>query len=241
MLCLLRAIRAGDIPDTHRVGSRHNRRFSVIPLGTRRITWPVASPGYCGERPRRVKWHLDPVPVRNPICLTRLDLPDRSLHVRARPILRVSGHRPQESRPAPPTWVPQRSVRRPRLSRRDRILWVWLSRLWTSWGFLMAQARDIVAVDFVLVPTLTFRLLFCLRRAPPRLPRTRPPRRHGSPPWNRPADHRGVPRTIQLLGSSSAIVMRSAAGSSHGESRGCGSTKSSPPPARPGRTHSWNE
>jgi putative transposase len=149
--------------------------------------------------------------------------------------------------------VLQRSVRRPRFSRRDRILWVWLSRLWTSWrssliivqpatvlawhrqgfqlywrwkskrsvlgrpklnaeirrlirrlarenptwgrrriqaelallgyqvaeltvakymlrasprpsatwrGFLMTHARDIVAVDFFLVPTLTFRLLF---------------------------------------------------------------------------------
>src|SRR5262245_62151591 len=29
--------------------------------------------------------------------------------------------------------VLQRSVRRPRLARRDRILWVWLSRLWTGW------------------------------------------------------------------------------------------------------------
>ena len=149
--------------------------------------------------------------------------------------------------------VLQRSVGRPRLSRWDRIFWVWLSRLWTGWRttlvivrpatvlawhrrgfqlywrwksrptpigrppldaelrtlirrmarenptwgrrriqaeltllgyevadltvakymhrtaprpsptwriFLAAQARDIVAVDFFLVPTLTFRLLF---------------------------------------------------------------------------------
>jgi putative transposase len=149
--------------------------------------------------------------------------------------------------------VLQRSIRRPRLARRDRILWVWLSRLWTGWrssliivrpatvlawhrqgfqlywrwkskgsavgrpkldaeirrlirrmarenptwgrrriqaelallgyevaeltvakymlrpsprpsaawrAFLTAHARDIVAVDFFLVPTLTFRLLF---------------------------------------------------------------------------------
>src|SRR4029450_9535287 len=149
--------------------------------------------------------------------------------------------------------VLQRSGRRPRLSRWDRILWIWLSRLWTSWRsrlvivqpatvlawhrqgfqlywrwksrapsggrprldpevrylirrmarenptwgrrriraelallgyevaeltvakymhrtsprpaptwrvFLTAPARDIVAVDFFLVPTLTFRLLF---------------------------------------------------------------------------------
>lgn len=27
----------------------------------------------------------------------------------------------------------QRSVKRPRLRRRDRIFWVWLSRLWTNW------------------------------------------------------------------------------------------------------------
>src|SRR5262245_29756427 len=149
--------------------------------------------------------------------------------------------------------VLQRSVTRPRLSRWDRILWVWLSRLWRGWrssllivqpatvlawhrqgfrlywrwkssrrpvgrpkldaemrhlirrmarenptwgrwriqaelallgyaiaeltvakymhrtaprpsptwrGFLTAHARDLVAVDFFLVPTLTFRLLF---------------------------------------------------------------------------------
>jgi transposase InsO family protein len=149
--------------------------------------------------------------------------------------------------------VLQRSVPRPQLTRWDRILWVWLSRLWTGWrlnllivqpatvlawhrqgfqlywrwrstanrggrprldveirrlirrmarenptrgrrriraelallchevaeltvakymrrtsprpsptwrAFLMAHARDIVAVDFFLVPTLTFRLLF---------------------------------------------------------------------------------
>jgi hypothetical protein len=29
--------------------------------------------------------------------------------------------------------VLQRSVKRPRLRRRDRILWVWLSRLWADW------------------------------------------------------------------------------------------------------------
>ena len=27
----------------------------------------------------------------------------------------------------------QRSVKRPRLHRRDRIFWVWLSRLWRGW------------------------------------------------------------------------------------------------------------
>ena len=29
--------------------------------------------------------------------------------------------------------VLQRSVRRPRLRQRDRIFWVWLSRLWADW------------------------------------------------------------------------------------------------------------
>jgi hypothetical protein len=29
--------------------------------------------------------------------------------------------------------VLQRSVNRPRLARWDRVLWVWLSRLWTQW------------------------------------------------------------------------------------------------------------
>ena len=29
--------------------------------------------------------------------------------------------------------VLQRSVRRPRLRRRDRVFWVWLSRLWAHW------------------------------------------------------------------------------------------------------------
>jgi len=29
--------------------------------------------------------------------------------------------------------IVQRSVRRPRSRQRDRILWVWLSRLWSGW------------------------------------------------------------------------------------------------------------
>ena len=29
--------------------------------------------------------------------------------------------------------VLQRSVRRPKLHKRDRIFWTWLSRLWTGW------------------------------------------------------------------------------------------------------------
>src|SRR5215831_10146133 len=34
--------------------------------------------------------------------------------------------------------VLQRSVRRPRLSRGDRILWVWLSRVWVGWRSSLA-------------------------------------------------------------------------------------------------------
>src|SRR2546427_11205472 len=34
--------------------------------------------------------------------------------------------------------VLQRSVRRPRLSRWDRILWVWLSRVWVGWRSSLA-------------------------------------------------------------------------------------------------------
>src|SRR5437870_11608950 len=44
--------------------------------------------------------------------------------------------------------VLQRSVRRPRLSRRDRILWVWLSRLWTSWrsSLIIVQPATVLEV-----------------------------------------------------------------------------------------------
>ena len=37
--------------------------------------------------------------------------------------------------------VPQRSVRRPRLARRDWILWVWLYRLWTGWRSSLISVR----------------------------------------------------------------------------------------------------
>jgi putative transposase len=43
--------------------------------------------------------------------------------------------------------VLQRSVRRPRLSRWDRILWVWLSRLWTTWrsSLVIVQPATVLA------------------------------------------------------------------------------------------------
>jgi putative transposase len=43
--------------------------------------------------------------------------------------------------------VLQRSVGRPRLSRWDRILWVWLSRVWTSWqsSLVIVQPATVLA------------------------------------------------------------------------------------------------
>ena len=37
--------------------------------------------------------------------------------------------------------VLQRSISRPRLRRRDRILWVWLSRLWANWRASLVLVR----------------------------------------------------------------------------------------------------
>jgi len=34
--------------------------------------------------------------------------------------------------------VPQRSVKRPKLRKRDRIFWSWLSRLWKGWRSALA-------------------------------------------------------------------------------------------------------
>ena len=61
--------------------------------------------------------------------------------------------------------------------------------------FLTAHARDIVAIDFFVVPTLTFRLLVRLRRPAPSPPRTPPRQRDGSPvrSLDGPAGDRGVP------------------------------------------------
>jgi len=43
--------------------------------------------------------------------------------------------------------VLQRSVRRPRLCRRDRIFWVWLARLWTAWrsSLVIVQPATVLA------------------------------------------------------------------------------------------------
>jgi putative transposase len=43
--------------------------------------------------------------------------------------------------------VLQRSVRRPRLSRWDRILWVWLSRVWANWrsNLIIVQPATVLA------------------------------------------------------------------------------------------------
>ena len=43
--------------------------------------------------------------------------------------------------------VLQRSITRPRLTRWDRILWVWLARCWTDWQFslLIVQPATVLA------------------------------------------------------------------------------------------------
>ena len=40
----------------------------------------------------------------------------------------------------------QRSVKRPRLHRRDRIFWVWLSRLWRGWrsSLIVVQPETVI-------------------------------------------------------------------------------------------------
>ena len=75
-------------------------------------------------------------------------LRDRSLDASSAPC--SSGRRPSPSR----TWrcainslVLQRSVARPRLSRWDRILWVWLSRVWAGWrpSLVIVQPATVLA------------------------------------------------------------------------------------------------
>jgi putative transposase len=43
--------------------------------------------------------------------------------------------------------VLQRSVRRPRLARQDRVLWVWLSQVWTGWrsSLVIVQPATVLA------------------------------------------------------------------------------------------------
>jgi len=43
--------------------------------------------------------------------------------------------------------VLQRSVRRPRFRRRDRIFWLWLARLWAGWqaSLVIVQPATVVA------------------------------------------------------------------------------------------------
>jgi hypothetical protein len=52
-----------------------------------------------------------------------------------------------ENGTAPPPLVLQRSVGRPRLSRWDRIFWVWLSRVWGSWrsSLVVVQPATVLA------------------------------------------------------------------------------------------------
>lgn len=42
--------------------------------------------------------------------------------------------------------VRQRSVKRPRLRQRDRIFWVWLSRLWSGWRDSLAIVKPATVI-----------------------------------------------------------------------------------------------
>ncbi len=108
-------------------------------------------------------------------------------------------------------------------------------------AFLTAHARELVAIDFFVVPTLTFRLLFVFvvlhhdRRELLHLNVTdhpRPSGRHAS--WSRPS-----PRT-QHRGTSFGIETGSTVRTSRVASSGWGSARSASPRARPGRTPSWS-
>ena len=59
--------------------------------------------------------------------------------------------------------VLQRSVVRPHLSRWDRILWVWLSRLWTDWraSLVIVQPATVLAWHLSFAKTLSGQWLTC--------------------------------------------------------------------------------
>ena len=42
--------------------------------------------------------------------------------------------------------VLRRSVKRPRLRRRDRVFWVWLSRLWQGWKSCLIVVRPATVI-----------------------------------------------------------------------------------------------
>jgi putative transposase len=107
--------------------------------------------------------------------------------------------------------------------------------------FLVAHAREMVAVDYFLVPTLTFRLLFVFivlrhdRRELLHVNLTDHPQPSG------PAGSSSRrSRIIRLRATSSVIVTASMVMSSCGASKPWGFAKSSSPHARPGRIPSWS-
>ena len=98
--------------------------------------------------------------------------------------------------------VLQRSVTRPRLSHWDRILWVWLSRLWTGWrhNLLIVQPATVLAWH-----RRGFRLYWRWRSRAPSVgrPRLDPELRHlirrmarENPTWGR----RRIQAELALLG-----------------------------------------
>jgi hypothetical protein len=67
--------------------------------------------------------------------------------------------------------VLERQTRRPRLRRSDRYLWLLLMKIWPSWRntLMILQPETLIGwqragfrMDFFVVPTVTFRLLYVL-------------------------------------------------------------------------------
>ncbi len=57
--------------------------------------------------------------------------------------------------------VLKREQNHPTLKERDRLFWVFLSRIWSGWRtFINNHMKDMVAVDFLVVPTIRFKVLY---------------------------------------------------------------------------------
>jgi len=114
------------------------------------------------------------------------------------------------------------------------------SRPSPSWRvFLAAHLRELVAIDFFVVPTLAFRLLFVfvvLRHDRRELLHVNVTD-HPTAVWTSSSKRF---RMIRLRPTCSVIVTASTARSSSGESGPWGFAKSSSPHGRPGRTPSWS-
>jgi hypothetical protein len=87
------------------------------------------------------------MPCRKPGCAD--DIRDRSLYAPPRRALRAGDHRPRECRAAPPTpGAPALcQLTTARSMGPDPLLWVWLSRRWTSWrsSLVIVQSATVLA------------------------------------------------------------------------------------------------